>query len=211
MQLLESAQVLFWDFDGVIKESVGIKEDAFVQLFHGGGPELGARIREHHLQHGGLSRFKKIPLYVQWAGQEVSPERIQKLCDSFGALVVKQVIDCPWVPGARERLHHPPSAQRMVLVTATPHEEIVQILTALGVRECFQEIHGAPESKPAAIGGYLSRHGTSPTACLMIGDSPADLDAANSHGVPFLLRRHAANTSAFSDYTGPSVLDFTPP
>jgi phosphoglycolate phosphatase-like HAD superfamily hydrolase len=209
MALLDSAQVLFWDFDGVIKESVSIKEEAFVQLFRQGGPELSARIREHHLEHGGLSRFKKIPLYVQWSGQEVTPERTQELCDFFGALVVKQVIDCPWVPGARERLRHSASAQRMVLVTATPQDEIVQILDALDVRKCFQEIHGAPESKIDSIGGYLSRHGVSPATCVMIGDSLADRDAAHAHGVPFLLRRHDANAAAFSDYTGPSVRDFT--
>ena len=33
IELIKTASVIFWDFDGVIKDSVSVKSDAFVQLF----------------------------------------------------------------------------------------------------------------------------------------------------------------------------------
>lgn len=54
----------------------------------------------------------------------------------------------------------------------------------------------------------LSINGVSADKCLMIGDSNADLTAAEANSVPFLLRRHAWNQSRFDTYAGASVKDF---
>ena len=62
-----SFKLIFWDFDGVIKESVSIKTTAFVKLFENFGSEVTAKIKMHHEDHGGMSRFKKIPIYLRWA------------------------------------------------------------------------------------------------------------------------------------------------
>jgi beta-phosphoglucomutase-like phosphatase (HAD superfamily) len=70
-------RVLFWDFDGVIKESVGVKTEAYTRLFEPFGAAVAARVREHHEAHGGMSRFEKLPLYLGWAGRSSSPEEIE--------------------------------------------------------------------------------------------------------------------------------------
>ena len=44
------ARLVFWDFDGVIKESVAVKTEAFVQLFSPFGAEVAAALR---IQYGG--------------------------------------------------------------------------------------------------------------------------------------------------------------
>ena len=33
LDLFKRAEIIFWDFDGVIKESVGVKSDAYEKLF----------------------------------------------------------------------------------------------------------------------------------------------------------------------------------
>lgn len=55
----KKAKVVFWDFDGVIKESVEIKTIAFIGLFEEFGSEVYNRVREHHIANGGMSRLKK--------------------------------------------------------------------------------------------------------------------------------------------------------
>ena len=63
-QILIDAKVIFWDFDGVIKESVSIKTDAFVELFRPYGDDVCTMIKQHNVDKLGMSRFDKIPLYL---------------------------------------------------------------------------------------------------------------------------------------------------
>lgn len=200
---------LFWDFDGVIKESVAVKADAFEQLFAPFGAELAARVREHHERHGGLSRFEKVPLYLEWAGCDCSPAEVARYCAMFSAAVLQQVVDCAWVPGAREYLLANSDSQRCVLISATPQAEIEHIVRALGVEQCFREVHGAPTPKQAAVTAALGRLERSRKQALLIGDSEADFDAAKAAGVSFLLRRTPFNRALQEAYIGPQCDNFS--
>ena len=53
------------------------------------------------------------------------------------------------MPGVREYLLAHNKNQRFVLVTATPQEEIEQILQVLDIIHCFYEVHGASTCNPA--------------------------------------------------------------
>ena len=51
-------KAIFFDFDGVILESVSIKGDVFQKLF-ADYPEHLAEILNYHLENGGVSRYDK--------------------------------------------------------------------------------------------------------------------------------------------------------
>lgn len=205
--LINCAELVFWDFDGVIKDSVDVKTDAFVQLFLPYGEEVANRVRQHHESNGGVSRFDKIPLYLTWAGVPVSAVQIETFCARFSQAVLQAVIDAPWVPGVREYLLQHYVEQYFVLVTATPQEEIEQILGALDLAHCFREVHGAPTKKPSAIGEVLARQKYAPEQALMIGDAETDREAAQANAVPFLLRRTPLNLKLQASYDGPIFND----
>lgn len=206
---IDAYQLVFWDFDGVIKESVDIKTGAFVHLFENWGMEVAAKVRAHHLANGGMSRFDKLPLYLRWAGKEPDTSLVNEFCERFSRLVLRGVINAPWVPGAERLLRFNPYRQNFVLVSATPQEELDLILQALDLTHCFSRVFGAPISKALAIGMSLADFGTKPDDCLMIGDARVDMEAAQANGVPFLLRLHATNTAVFSDYAGMTTRDLT--
>lgn len=201
--MLRSVNIVFWDFDGVIKDSVGAKSEAFEELFRPYGKGLAARVREHHEAHGGVSRFEKIPLYLAWAGEQATEERIREFCDRFSALALQAVIDSPWVAGVREylALNHP--RQYFVLVSATPQAEIEHILEVLGLAPWFREVHGAPKKKANALKEVLSRLQLTPERAIMVGDAETDLVAAQNNGVPFLLRRTLLNRDLQDRFAGP--------
>jgi len=206
---VHAARLVLWDFDGVIKDSVDVKTQAFVRLFEAAGPAVGERVRRHHLANGGMSRFEKLPVYLEFAGEDPTPARVQELCEQFARLVRQAVIDSPWVPGAEERLRGNPDRQIFGVVSATPQEELEQILGALDLRACLADVFGAPTSKVDGIKLALGRHGVKPEEALMIGDARADWSAATAAGVPFLLRRHRDNAAEMTDYSGPWVRDLT--
>lgn len=211
MQQLVQSKLIFWDFDGVIKDSIEIKTQAFVKLFQPFGAEIAERVREHHEAHGGMSRFEKFPLYLQWSGEDTSQSRVDGLCDQFSRLVLQGVIEAPWVPGVEAYLRENPNRQTFILISATPQQELEQILHALNMTKCFMKVFGAPTTKKDAIRTALEEYGVDRNDCLVIGDARADFEAAQANQVPFILRRHETNTSVFADYLGPSVKDFTEP
>jgi len=203
LERLDAAAFVFWDFDGTIKETLEVKAEAFVEVCAGGRPDVAAQIRRHHHDHGGLSRFEKIPLYLRWSGEEASPQRVTDACDAFAARVWHGVIHSAWVPGVESYLRAD-DRRRFALVSATPQDELAAIVETLGLSSCFNAVYGAPISKADAIALGLARYNVKAESALMVGDARADVDAAGRHQVPFLLRRHARNVEVFEDYRGPS-------
>lgn len=208
MQQFSQKEIIFWDFDGVIKDSVEVKTQAFVKLFQVFGEDIAKRVREHHEANGGMSRFDKLPLYLRWSGTEPKESLVKEFCDRFGQLALQGVVDSPWVPGVEDYLRNNPHQQTFVLVSATPQDELEQVLLALDLKGCFSDVIGAPTSKKEAIRMILVSRGANPQDCIMIGDALADLEAAEANRVPFLLRRHKTNSTVFAKYTGFSVKDF---
>lgn len=206
--MLAKASCVIWDFDGVIKETVDLKADVFVGLFNEHSENLRKKIRSHHEFNGGMSRFEKISLYLAWAGLPTDGDTVRQFCLRFSEAVFQKVLDAAWVPGAKEILSGNPFRQTFYLVTSTPLEEIEKIVQALDLQKVFHGIWGSPTSKVRAVEEILSRAKAKTSECLMVGDSPADWEAARGVNIPFLLRRHKYN-QAFADLRSlPSITDF---
>jgi phosphoglycolate phosphatase-like HAD superfamily hydrolase len=206
---LSYARVVFWDFDGVVKDSVDVKTRAYFQLFEPFGRKLAERVREHHEQNGGMSRYDKFPLYLQWCDVKPTQAKVNEYCERFSQEVLQGVISSPWVAGVESYLRSNPRQQTFFMVSATPQDELEFILRALNLYFCFVKVYGAPIRKQDAIHKILGERDLDAHDCLMIGDAKVDFDAAMVNQVPFLLRRHSSNTKAFADYRGAFVLDFT--
>lgn len=190
---IEPFDVVFWDFDGTIRDSVDVKSDAFEKLFLPYGVESAKRVRLHHEENGGLSRFKKIPLYLEWVGEEVTEQKVEQFCERFSELAFQGVIDSPWVVEAHEYLLQNYQKQYFVLVTATPQEEIELIVDRLNIAYLFKEIYGAPHSKIDMVAAVMRRLKMKREQALMIGDAETDMRAAEENGISFLLRATSIN------------------
>lgn len=200
--LLSAAHVVFWDFDGVIKDSIDVKTAAFVELFRPHGETVVERVRRHHEMNGGISRFDKIPLYLRWAGITPDDRLVADYCERFSQLVFHAVIAAPWVLGVREYLVSNRSRQHFVLVTATPQQEIQAILRTLDILSCFEACHGAPTPKGVAVAQALQRLKIPPDLAILVGDTETDLRAAVQNKVSFLLRSTPYNANLRSTYAG---------
>jgi len=205
---LRAAKVLIWDFDGVIKETLEVKGEAFVGLFADHSEELRQKIRSHHIANGGISRFEKIPLYLAWAGLPADGDSVRQFCLHFSEAVFRKVLEAAWVPGAKEILSRNPFRQTFHLVTATPQEEIERVVEALDLQKTFQGIWGAPIPKGRAVEKILSLAQVKADECLFLGDALADWQAACAANIPFLLRRHKYNQGIPEFRSWPSLPDF---
>ena len=193
---------VIWDFDGVIKDSVEVKTQAYEALFLPYGDNHSNSVREHHEANGGMSRFEKIPLYLKNSGLKVTDAKIVDFCNRFSEIVMQGVIDSPYVPGVKEYLEKACSDQLFFLATATPQKEIEVILDSLGLTHCFKKVFGAPVQKADAISRVLSFYDLNAEEVLMVGDASSDMVAAEENSVSFLLRRTPINLHVQKDFQG---------
>ena len=187
IEYLKNAESIFWDFDGVIKDSVEVKSDAFEQLFLPFGKVTSKKIREHHEENGGMSRFDKIPIYLKWSNQEASQQMIDKYLQQFSKLVKDKVIDSEWAPGVLDYLQNNHNKQTFFLITATPQKEIESILYHLKIESYFKLVVGSPINKIQALSKILDKYNINLESSVMVGDSISDYEASIVNKITFIL------------------------
>tara|TARA_B100000614_G_scaffold253473_1_gene267449 strand:- start:50 stop:691 length:642 start_codon:yes stop_codon:yes gene_type:complete len=190
---IKKAKTIFWDFDGVIKDSVSVKSDAFEELFLPFGSDVAKKIRMHHEDNGGMSRYDKLPIYLNLAGEKNSTDSISKYEKQFSKLVMNRVINSPWVEGVLEYIKTNYKAQKFFLITATPQKEIEEILKKLEISKYFKKVIGSPTNKKDAIKIILSNENINLDDSIMIGDSCSDYEAAKENNVFFVFRKTDLN------------------
>jgi len=181
-------QAVFWDFDGVVLDSVQVKTRAFAAMYRPYGEETERAVVEYHLAHGGVSRFEKFRYYQERLLQApVTDEELRALGERFAELALAEVLAAPFIPGARETLDRLAAAGvPCYVVSGTPGEEVRHIVERRGLAPFFAEVHGSPAGKPEILRDILGRRGHDPGCCLFLGDAMTDYRAAAGAGIPFV-------------------------
>ena len=201
---IQKYKLVFWDFDGTIKESLEVKSSSFEKLFSKFGDEIAKKVRTHHEENGGVSRFRKIPLYLKWSGVEASKKKIEIYCKMFSDLVVEKITLCPWVEGVYDYINDNHNNQMFVLITATPIDEIKLILRQMDFDKQFKYIFGSPIDKSRVVLNTMLKLNAKKEETLLIGDSIEDLNAAKNNGIDFILRETPYNKKLGDKYSYPS-------
>lgn len=182
-------KAIFFDFDGVIAESVDVKTRAFAQLFEEYGQNVVQKVVAHHLAHGGVSRFEKIRYYHEnYVGKRLGDGELEMWCNRFSGLVLDAVIQAPYVAGAVELLEECYRRYSCFIISGTPQEEMELIIDRKGLSKYFVEIHGSPEKKRDIAMNILHAHILKPEEIIYIGDAMTDYEAAEAVGIPFIGR-----------------------
>tara|TARA_A100000164_G_C21704641_1_gene675245 strand:+ start:62 stop:754 length:693 start_codon:yes stop_codon:yes gene_type:complete len=201
-------KTVFWDFDGVLKDSVLIKGEAYKKTFQKFGPNISNRIMKHHLDNGGLSRFKKIPLYLSWTQELINKEKINFYLEEFSKNSINLVIECKPIPGAFQMVKFMSLNSVNILITATPKKDIEKILDKISLTNYFKTIYGAETDKYAVIKKVLSNSSNKINDFIFIGDSEIDVKAAISNKIPFLLKACKENLELAKYYKLPFIRNF---
>lgn len=185
---------IVFDFDGVLVESVDVKTRAFASLFECESEEIVQMVVKHHLENGGISRYEKFRYYYKYfLKRPLSQEEETTLGERFSEMVVKSVIEAPWVPGAKETLEYFYGKIQMFVASGTPESELSQIIKARNMEHYFSDIYGAPQQKASMLRKIVSLSEGTHKAVIMIGDSMSDYLAAKETGVQFIGRADLAD------------------
>lgn len=200
---------IFFDFDGVIVESVDIKTKAFVRLFERESEDVVKKVVEYHLTNTGVSRYEKFKyIYKEILNRALCDAEFQRLCDKFASLVLDAVVLAPYVKGAKEFLGNFVSKYRFFVVTATPQEEIEEIIRRRAINHFFKAVYGTPTKKSDAVREIMDRWSIKPDNALYIGDAMSDYIAARDNSIHFVARINN-NRFLFKDIDCVKIRDLT--
>jgi len=196
--MLKTIESIFFDFDGVIADSVNVKTEAFAKMYESYGKEVKNSVITHHLANGGISRFEKLKKYHKdFLGIDLSNKQIQQLAAKFHDLVVQKVIDAHFIPGALEFLKKYYLYVPLYVISATPHNEINEIVNKKGLKTYFQGIYGSPKSKQHWANFIIRINAFNPEKVIFVGDALSDYNAALDCGLYFVARIEKSENNPF--------------
>ncbi len=177
----------FFDFDGVILDSLGIKTTAFERLFRPYGAQVLEAVLQHHREHGGISRIDKIRFaHEHIVGSPLSEEELVAWGARFSELVADEVVAADWIPGAREFLENEHENIPLFVISGTPEIELQQVIKQRRMADYFREMRGSPTKKPDHIRDLLGSYRLNPDCCVFVGDALTDYYAARETGLLFV-------------------------
>ncbi|MXV17417.1 HAD family hydrolase [Hufsiella ginkgonis] len=199
---------IFFDFDGVLAESVNVKTEAFRNLYRHAGDDIADKVVEYHLANGGVSRYDKIRYYhKEFLKLDISDDEVNEWAGRFSDLALDGVVNAPQVAGAVDFLSAYHKKYRCWIITGTPTGEIRPILRQRNWNGYFEDAYGSPEKKYHWTEYIINKENLKRSETVFVGDAKADQEAAERSGLVFILRRTEENAHLFADYNGFEIND----
>jgi len=171
---------LFFDFDGVIADTIDIKTTAFGLIFKEYGKNAVNEMMDYHRNHGGVSRYEKFKyFYTRFLNRRITEKEMRILDRKFSAIVFDKAVKAPFLKGARKFIGIAHKCEKSCfVVSATPGPEIKKIVKAKKLKKYFKEVLGSPNSKVDNLRKLLRKYNLDPEKCFYFGDTESDRRAA---------------------------------
>jgi beta-phosphoglucomutase-like phosphatase (HAD superfamily) len=181
-------RAFFFDFDGVIVDSLDIKTQAFGGLFKKYGRNISRKVMEYHRNNGGVSRYEKFKYYYKnLLNKNINQKIIRGLDRKYSHLVFRKVVSAPFVKGALNLLRKlNKSGKACFIISGTPQKEIHNIVRKKKIAQFFCDIVGSPKSKVENLKILLQKHSIRPSEAIYFGDAKSDYEAAKEYKVRFV-------------------------
>lgn len=177
-------KVFVFDFDGVIVDSLPIRDEGFRYAFLPYGEKLAIEAKNYHVNNRGIFRLNKHKLiYKEIIGINANDDQLIATEKRFCEYVFEKLNQVELLPGVKklEEMNKVP----LYIVSAAPQEEVLNILKNKNLINLFSGVFGGPINKPNHLEFILKKHSCSPDNLIFIGDAYRDYQAGMSAGCKF--------------------------
>ncbi|MDT0677475.1 HAD family hydrolase [Autumnicola musiva] len=180
-------RVILWDFDGVIVDSMAVREKGFWETLSNYPEEEVKQLIDYHKRNGGLSRYVKFRYFFEnIREEEVSEKKVAELSSSFSTIMRKSLVNKEILIGeVLDFIENHQEEFKMHIVSGSDGEELRFLCDQLGISSYFKSIEGSPTPKISLVKNLLERTKYDKQKVCLIGDSINDLDAAEYNDIDF--------------------------
>ena len=180
-------KTIFWDFDGVILDSMKVRDWGFEQIFKSFKKGDVERLLKYHRENGGLSRYVKIRYFFEeLLSQSIDEEEVLIYAEKFSRLMRKELINPNnLIIDSVKFIKNNFNRYNFHIVSGSDQEELRFLCKELNINNYFKSINGSPTDKSILIKNILKNNVDSIENCCVIGDSINDYEAAENNKICF--------------------------
>lgn len=200
-------KVIFFDFDGVILDSMPIRDYGFRKIFETYDKNLVEKLIVYHQYNAGLSRFHKIKYFYNKILQiEIDDNKIQNYADKFSDIMKKELTNKKYLIKETVEFISKNNNKVMHIVSGSEQNELRFLCNTLDISHYFKSIHGSPTPKNDLVKKILDEEKYNTNECILIGDSINDYEAAIINKIQFygynneLLKTNGNYIQSFKDF-----------
>ena len=179
-------KAIFFDFDGVIMDSMTLKLDAYCEClseYNLARTDVDGIMREFM----GQSRRKIIvKLYEELVGEKIPPSVFDSALHRFNEMDDAAREKMEYLPGSLEFIKAVHEGRFTAVVTGTPEDFILKTSAYHDLDRYFDVVRGSPDTKRQIVGELLAGNDLSAEESIFIGDGRTDQDAADHHNMRFV-------------------------
>lgn len=184
---MSNIKTILWDFDGVILDSMKVRDWGFEEIFKDYDRSLVDQLLDYHRKNGGLSRYVKIRYFFEeLLGQSITEEDVLKYAQKFSVLMRKELTNpknliLDSVAFIKQNYQN----YNFHIVSGSDQEELRFLNKELGIDRYFISIHGSPTPKKQLVADLIRKHQYEIGNTCLIGDSINDYEAAEFNNIHF--------------------------
>ncbi|MDT0644583.1 HAD-IA family hydrolase [Zunongwangia sp. F363] len=180
-------EVILWDFDGVIVDSMAVREKGFRETLKDFPEEEVDRLIAYHQKNGGLSRYVKYRYFFEKIRKEHAVQQeVAELSAAFSdimrtSLIHKSIL----IPEVIDFIKNYKDDFKMHIVSGSDEEELRFLCEQLGISSYFISVEGSPTPKIELVKNLLKEYKYNKEKACLIGDSVNDKEAAEQNDISF--------------------------
>jgi HAD superfamily hydrolase (TIGR01549 family) len=183
----QETKTILWDFDGVILDSMSVRDWGFRNIFKDYAEEQVSELITYHRINGGLSRYVKIRYFYEvLLGKSITKDKVLEYAEAFSVLM-KQELTKPenLITDAVIFIKENFKNFNFHIVSGSDENELRFLCKELGIANYFISIHGSPTPKTKLVKKLLKQHNYDSGSTCLIGDSINDYEAATANNISF--------------------------
>lgn len=185
---LNKYRALLWDFDGVLMDSMPVRDEGFRKVLKDYPAEQVASLMAFHQKNGGLSRYVKFRYFFEEVRKEaITDEQVLALAADFSKIMMELLIDARLlINDSLDFVKANYNTIPMHIVSGSDGRELNEICQRLDIAKYFVSIHGSPTPKKQLVSTLLEENRYVREQVALIGDSINDYDAAVVNNIDFI-------------------------
>jgi HAD superfamily hydrolase (TIGR01549 family) len=178
---------ILFDFDGVILDSMPIRDKGFELVLHQYPAEQISQLIKFHRKNGGLSRYVKFRFFYEKVLKEkVTDEKIEELANAFSEIMRRELVNPDnLIKDSLNFIKNHYRHYNMHIVSGSEHKELNFLCEQLSIASYFISINGSPTPKTEIVSDLLKKFRYNAEETMLIGDSFNDYQAAKDNKILF--------------------------